>query len=216
MSLINKQTGQTAREILEEMKKKEKDNLKKRKYRLGYEYAFIPKRSFRHKDDAIDSISITILFNIYDKAGNEILFESKGEEFTEQKIKLDDIGEYYLFELLECYIFDKSLFLGEYLYKFFPIPQLLDSEYMLMFKFLKFKKDIILNDGFTKSIEIEEAEFNEIMEINLGIFNNKTRVKSYITQEADDTENIFDKLVIGTTRSGIGAKFSNVGDNNGI
>ncbi|EDT23838.1 hypothetical protein [Clostridium perfringens] len=85
-----------------------------------------------------------------------------------------------------------------------------------MFKFLKFKKDIILNDGFTKSIEIEEAEFNEIMEINLGIFNNKTRVKSYITQEADDTENIFDKLVIGTTRSGIGAKFSNVGDNNGI
>ncbi|EDT23817.1 hypothetical protein [Clostridium perfringens] len=49
MSLINKQTGQTAREILEEMKKKEKDNLKKRKYRLGYEYAFIPKRSFRHK-----------------------------------------------------------------------------------------------------------------------------------------------------------------------
>ncbi|SQC08248.1 Uncharacterised protein [Clostridium perfringens] len=30
MSLINKQTGQTAREILEEMNKKEKNNLKKR------------------------------------------------------------------------------------------------------------------------------------------------------------------------------------------
>lgn len=73
-----------------------------------------------------------------------------------------------------------------------------------------------MNDGFTKSIEIKETEFNEIMERNLGIFKNKTRVKSYITQEADDTENIFEKLVIGTTRSGIGAEFSNVGGNNGI
>ena len=185
------------------------DKLKKRKYRLGYEYTFTPRRSFKYKGDVIDSISITLLFNIYDKAGNEILFESKGEEFTEQKIKLDDIGKYYLFELLECYIFDKSLFLGKYLYKFFPIPQLLDSEYILMFKYLKFTKDIILNDGFLKSIEIEEAEFNEIIEKNLGVFKNKTKIKSYITEEANNTENIFDKLVIGTTRSGIGAEFRN-------
>ncbi|WP_075809817.1 hypothetical protein [Clostridium perfringens] len=191
-------------------------NLKKRKYRLGYEYTFTPRRSFKYKDDVIDSISITILFNIYDKAGNEILFESKGGEFTEQKIKLDGIGKYYLFELLECYIFDKDLFLGEYSYKFFPTPQLLDSEYILMFKISKFTKDVILKDGFSKSIEIEEAEFNDIMRKNLGIFKDKIRIKSYITQEADDTENIFDKLVIGTTRSGIGAEFSNVGDNNGI
>ena len=187
------------------------DKLKKRKYRLGYEYAFTPRRSFKYKGDVIDSISITLLFNIYDKAGNEILFESKGEEFTEQKIKLNDIGKYYLFELLECYIFDKSLFLGKYLYKFFPIPQLLDSEYILMFKYLKFTKDIILNDGFLKSIEIEEAEFNEIIEKNLGVFKNKTKIKSYITEEANNTENIFDKLVIGTTRSGIGAEFRNWG-----
>lgn len=214
MSLINKQTGQTAREILEEMKKKEKDNLKKRKYRLGYEYAFIPKRSFRHKDDAIDSISITILFNIYDTAGNEILFESEGEEFREQKIKLENIGEYYLFELLECF-FHEALIDEYHLFRFIPSIQLIESGYMLSFEVSKFKKDIILNDGFTKSIEIEEAEFNEIIERNLGIFKNKTRVKSYITQEADDTENIFDKLVIGTTRSGIGAELSNVGDNNG-
>ncbi|XZJ60134.1 hypothetical protein ACSXBQ_09335 [Clostridium perfringens] len=215
MSLINKQTGQTAREILEEMKKKEKDNLKKRKYRLGYEYAFIPKRSFRHKDDAIDSISITILFNIYDKAGNEILFESEDDEFVEQKIKLDDIGEYYLFELLECF-FHEALIDEEYLFRFIPSIQLVESGYMLSFEFSKFKKYIILNDGFLKSIEIEEAEFNEIMRKNLGVFKNKTAIKSYITEEANNTENIFDKLVIGTTRSGIGAKFSNVGDNNGI
>ncbi len=38
MSLINKQTGQTAREILEEMKKKEKNNLKKRIYRIDHYY----------------------------------------------------------------------------------------------------------------------------------------------------------------------------------
>ncbi|WP_419867645.1 hypothetical protein [Clostridium perfringens] len=215
MSLINKQTGQTAREILEEMKKKEKDNLKKRKYRLGYEYAFIPKRSFRHKDDAIDSISITILFNIYDKAGNEILFESEDDEFVEQKIKLDDIGEYYLFELLECF-FHEALIDEEYLFRFIPSIELVESGYMLSFEFSKFKKYIILNDGFLKSIEIEEAEFNEIMRKNLGVFKNKTAIKSYITEEANNTENIFDKLVIGTTRSGIGAKFSNVGDNNGI
>ncbi|MDM0612508.1 hypothetical protein QTH09_15945 [Clostridium perfringens] len=38
MSLINKQTGQTAREILEEMNKKEKKNLKKRIYRIDHYY----------------------------------------------------------------------------------------------------------------------------------------------------------------------------------
>ena len=85
-----------------------------------------------------------------------------------------------------------------------------------MFKISKFTKDVILKAGFSKSIEIEEDEFNEIFERNLGVFKNKISIKSYITQEADDTENIFDKLVIGTTRSGIGAEFSNVGDNNGI
>lgn len=192
------------------------DKLKKRKYRLGYEYAFTPKRSFKYKDDVIDSISATLLFNIYDTTGNEILFESENEEFIEQKIKLNDNEEYYLFELLECYIFDKGLFLGEYSYRFIPTTELLDSGYMLMFKVSKFTKDVMLKDGFSKSIEIEEAEFNDIMRKNLGVFKNKTRVKSYVTQEAEDTENIFEKLVIGTTRSGIGAEFSNVGGNNGI
>ncbi|XZJ60919.1 hypothetical protein ACSXEL_04440 [Clostridium perfringens] len=38
MSLINKQTGQTAREILEEMNQKEKNNLKKRIYRIDHYY----------------------------------------------------------------------------------------------------------------------------------------------------------------------------------
>ncbi|BDU81147.1 hypothetical protein SNUCP2_08150 [Clostridium perfringens A] len=179
------------------------DKLKKRKYRLGYEYAFTPKRSFKYKDDVIDSISATLLFNIYDTTGNEILFESEGEEFREQKIKLNDNREYYLFELLECYIFDKCLFFDEYyLFRFIPSIQLIESGYILSFEVSKFKKYVILNDGFTKSIEIEEAEFNEIMERNLGIFKSKTRVKSYITQEAYDTENIFEKLVIGTTMSG--------------
>ncbi|MGU8438989.1 hypothetical protein ACV3OB_16780 [Clostridium perfringens] len=215
MSLINKQTGQTAREILEEMKKKEKDNLKKRKYRLGYEYAFTPRRSFKYKDDLIELISATLLFKIYDKTGNEILFESEDDEFIEQKIKLDDIGEYYLFELLECF-FHEALIDEEYLFRFIPSIELVESGYMLSFEFSKFKKYIILNDGFLKSIEIEEAEFNEIMEKNLGVFKNKTAIKSYITEEADDKENIFDKLVIGTTRSGIGAELNNLGDNNGI
>ena len=191
------------------------DKLKKRKYRLGYEYTFTPRRSFKYKDDVIDSISITILFNIYDKAGNEILFESKGGEFTEQKIKLDGIGEYYLFELLECF-FHEALIDEYHLFRFIPSIQLIESGYMLSFEVSKFKKYVILHEDFPEAIEIEEAEFNEIMERNLGIFKNKTRVKSYITQEADDTENIFDKLVIGTTRSGIGAEFSNVGGNNGI
>ncbi len=192
------------------------DKLKKRKYRLGYEYVFTPRRSFKYKDDVIDSISITLLFNIYDTAGNEILFESENEEFIEQKIKLNNNEKYYLFELLECYIFDKGLFLGEYSYRFIPTNQLLDSGYMLMFKVSKFTKDVMLKDGFSKSIEIEEAEFNDIMRKKLGVFKKKIRIKSYITQEVDDTENIFEKLVIGTTRSGIGAEFSNVGGNNGI
>ncbi|MHC9414645.1 hypothetical protein [Clostridium perfringens] len=183
-------------------------NLKKRKYRLGYEYAFIPRRLFKYKDDVIDSISIIILFNIYDTSGNEILFESEGEEFREQKIKINDFGEYYLFELLECF-FHEALIDEENLFRFIPSIQLIESGYILSFEVSKFNKDIILNDGFTKSIEIEEAEFNEIMERNLGIFKNKTRVKSYVTQEAEDTENIFDKLVIGT-------EVSNVGGTNGI
>ena len=55
-----------------------------RKYRLGYDYLFLPKRTFKYKGDLIGGISIMVLFKIYDVNGNEILFETKGEELKEQ------------------------------------------------------------------------------------------------------------------------------------
>ena len=118
MSLINKQTGQTAREILEEMNKKEKNNLKKRIYRIDHYYFDDSKASNRECllieiDKTVEELSeiiVGIEFRLDELVGGNIeiqfnhlleilekLFEAKNvkEEYNYvlQKTDLEHDGE---------------------------------------------------------------------------------------------------------------------------
>ncbi|WP_283702860.1 hypothetical protein [Clostridium perfringens] len=118
MSLINKQTGQTAREILEEMNKKEKNNLKKRIYRIDHYYFDDSKASNRECllieiDKTVEELSeiiVGIEFRLDELVGGNIeiqfnhlleilekLFEAKNvkEEYKYvlQKTDLEHDGE---------------------------------------------------------------------------------------------------------------------------
>ncbi len=118
MSLINKQTGQTAREILEEMNKKEKNNLKRRIYRIDHYYFDDSKASNRECllieiDKTVEELSeiiVGIEFRLDELVGGNIeiqfnhlleilekLFEAKNvkEEYNYvlQKTDLEHEGE---------------------------------------------------------------------------------------------------------------------------
>ncbi|MDM0612416.1 hypothetical protein QTH09_15485 [Clostridium perfringens] len=190
MSLINKQTGQTAREILEEMNKKEKNNLKKRRYRLGYDYVFIPKKTFKYENDLIASTSILVLFKIYDINGNEILFETNEEELKEQKLSLRNGDECYLCDLFKCYfnIFKTSS--SNPPFDFMPTEYLFKSGYVVNFTIIKYTKDI--NTEISEPILIDEKEFVDIMKKNLDLFdvsdNKPAQSIAYIAVEVRDED----------------------------
>ncbi|WP_283689684.1 hypothetical protein [Clostridium perfringens] len=190
MSLINKQTGQTAREILEEMNKKEKNNLKKRRYRLGYDYVFIPKKTFKYENDLIASTSILVLFKIYDINGNEILFETNEEELKEQKLSLRNGDECYLCDLFKCYFNIFKTCSSNPPFDFMPTEYLFKSGYVVNFTIIKYTKDI--NTEISEPILIDEKEFVDIMKKNLDLFdvsdNKPAQSIAYIAVEVRDED----------------------------
>ncbi len=123
MSLINKQTGQTAREILEEMNKKEKNNLKKRIYRIDHYYFDDSKASNRECllieiDKTVEELSeiiVGIEFRLDELVGGNIeiqfnhlleilekLFEAKNVK-EEYKYVLQETDSEHEGEDINCY-----------------------------------------------------------------------------------------------------------------
>ncbi|MGR5993031.1 hypothetical protein ACT7C9_00525 [Bacillus cereus] len=56
------------------------------KYRLGYDYVFIPNKPIIYKEEDISSMSVDVLFQVFDEKGQERLFE--GKELTDQRLLL--------------------------------------------------------------------------------------------------------------------------------
>ena len=123
MSLINKQTGQTAREILEEMNKKEKNNLKRRIYRIDHYYFDDSKASNRECllieiDKTVEELSeiiVGIEFRLDELVGGNIeiqfnhlleilekLFEAKNVK-EEYKYVLQETDSEHEGEDINCY-----------------------------------------------------------------------------------------------------------------
>lgn len=156
----------------------------KRKYRIGYDYLFLPKKSFMYKGDLIGATSITILFKILDMEGNEILFETTGNELNEQTLKLKNGEECYLCDLFKCY-FDKELFKESNNFDFVPTIYVVKSGYSVSFGIHSYTKDI--DDGILEATEIDRNEFIDIMKNNLDLFdttdNKPAQSTSYITEE---------------------------------
>ncbi|MDM0719021.1 hypothetical protein QTH81_12100 [Clostridium perfringens] len=108
MSLINKQTGQTAREILEEMNKKEKKNLKKRIYRIDHYYFDDSKASNRECllieiDKTVEELSeiiVGIEFRLDELVGGNIEIQFNHLlEILEKLFKAKNVKEEYNYVL---------------------------------------------------------------------------------------------------------------------
>ncbi|MGR5978655.1 hypothetical protein ACT7DJ_12780, partial [Bacillus cereus] len=56
------------------------------KYRLGYDYVFIPNEPIAYKGEDVSSMSVYVLFQVLDENGQERLFES--EELEDQRLSL--------------------------------------------------------------------------------------------------------------------------------
>lgn len=155
-----------------------------RKYRLGYDCVFLPKKSFEYKDDKIGAMSITFLFKILDMKGNEILFETIGDELKEQTLKLKNGEECFLCDLFKCY-FDKDQFQESNTFDFVPTIYAIKSGYSVSFEINSYTKDI--NDGILEAIQIDKNEFIDIMQNNLDLFdtgdNKPAQSTSYIAEE---------------------------------
>ncbi|PKR83078.1 hypothetical protein CWO92_21110 [Heyndrickxia camelliae] len=149
-----------------------------KKYRLGYDYLFLPSKSFSYKEELIGAMSINVLFKVIDDDGNEKLFES--EELKDQVTNLITGKQCYLYELFRCSV-DK-----EKIVRFDPnIPLIKDFKYSLQFEINSYTKD--LDKGTLEPVFISEAEFMEIMRNNFDLFdnvdNNSAQTTSYFIQE---------------------------------
>lgn len=157
-----------------------------RKYRLGYDYLFLPKEPFMYKGDLIVSTSIMVLFKVYDIEGNEILFESEEDKLKEQKLKLRNGEECYLYNLFRC-CFDKDMFKENKIFDFIPTMNLIMSNYRVDMTIISYTKDLNGKNFIAEGVQIEDKEFNDIMLNNLDLFdvidNKPAQSTSYTVEE---------------------------------
>ncbi|OQR53187.1 hypothetical protein [Bacillus sp. CDB3] len=149
-----------------------------KKYRLGYDYLFLPSKSFSYKSDYLGSMSINVLFKVFDGEGNEKLFES--EELNDQKLYFENGNSCYLTNLISC-SFDRENILN-----FEPnILWIKQCDYQIEWEIDFYTKD--LDEGILEPKNISEAEFMDIMKSNIDLFDNidnyPTQNTSYFTQE---------------------------------
>lgn len=150
-----------------------------KKYRLGYDYLFLPNNSFQYKSDLIGGLGLNIMFKIYFD-GEEILFEN--DELTDQEfifgfnqenlISKEIKQACYLSELLICSYDQKGgLTIEPNLYLINLIRILnKDRRFSMVWEIDSYTKDIdksILEPEF-----ITEKEFNDILNNNKLLFDN--------------------------------------------
>ncbi|WP_283697852.1 hypothetical protein [Clostridium perfringens] len=160
-----------------------------RKYRLGYDFLFLPNRTFKYKGELIGGTSIMVLFKIYDMNGNEILFETEGEELKEQTIKLKNGEECYLCDLFYC-SFDKEKFKEDQTFDFSPTMNVIMSNCRIAMEIHSYTKDIEVRKVILEPENVDREEFNDIMLNNLERFdvtdNKPAQSCSYIAVEVTD------------------------------
>ncbi|HFD2048863.1 TPA: hypothetical protein ACF2C9_002791 [Clostridium perfringens] len=160
-----------------------------RKYRLGYDFLFLPNRTFKYKGELIGGTSIMVLFKIYDMNGNEILFETEGEELKEQTIKLKNGEECYLCDLFYC-SFDKEKFKEDQTFDFSPTMNVIMSNCRIAMEIHSYTKDIEVRKVILEPENVDREEFNDIMLNNLERFdvtdNKPAQSCSYIAVEVTE------------------------------
>ena len=160
-----------------------------RKYRLGYDFLFLPNRTFKYKGELIGGASIMVLFKIYDVNGNEILFETEEEDLKEQPLKIKNGEECYLCDLFYC-SFDKDKFKEDQTFDFSPTMNVIMSNCRITMEIHSYTKDIEVRKVILEPENISREEFNDIMLNNLERFdvtdNKPAQSCSYIAVEVTD------------------------------
>ncbi|PAF27355.1 hypothetical protein CHH61_03795 [Shouchella clausii] len=155
-----------------------------KQYRLGYDFLFLPRKSFKYKNDYIGAMSINVLFNVFNDDGSEKFFESDDGDLRDQTIAFHNGEHSYLFKLIIC-SFDR-----EEILTFAPnISLLRKSDFSFSWEIESYWKDI--DKGFLEPEKITETEFMDIMKNNKDAFDNSdnhsAQTTSYFTQEIETT-----------------------------
>ncbi|MBE7106122.1 hypothetical protein FT637_24875 [Bacillus cereus] len=157
-------------------------NYKGTKYRLGHDYNFHVKKAFTYKNELIGGMSLDVLFKVYDKNGDEVLFES--DQLNEQIICLENGETCYLTNFVQCY-FDRNN-----IFRFKPNVSLLEkSGYIVQWEIYGYTKG--LGDVFIDGQCISTEEFMDIMKNNIDQFDISDNYPvesncSYFTQEVKE------------------------------
>ncbi|MGH0792196.1 hypothetical protein ACQVTU_32225 [Bacillus cereus] len=134
------------------------------KYRLGYDYVFIPNKPIIYKEEDISSMSVDVLFQVFDEKGQERLFE--GKELTDQSLLLKNGESCYLTDLVRC-SFDK-----EAIVSFERNQRLLEgSGYTIEWKIDSYAKAVGI--GYSEAQEISKEEWMGLMVDYRELFDNR-------------------------------------------
>lgn len=134
------------------------------KYRLGYDYVFIPNKPIIYKEEDISSMSVDVLFQVFDEKGQERLFE--GKELTDQRLLLKNGESCYLTDLVRC-SFDKEVIVS-----FERNQRLLEgSGYTIEWKIDSYAKAVGI--GYSEAQEISKEEWMGLMVDYRELFDNR-------------------------------------------
>ncbi|WP_253206816.1 hypothetical protein [Bacillus toyonensis] len=134
------------------------------RYRLGYDYVFIPNEPIVYKGEDVSSMSVDVLFQVFDENGQERLFE--GKELTDQRLLLKNGSSCYLTELVRC-SFDKETILS-----FERNQRLLEgSGYTIEWKIDSYAKAVGI--GYSEAQEISKEEWMDMMVQYRELFDNR-------------------------------------------
>lgn len=134
------------------------------KYRLGYDYVFIPNEPIVYKGEDVSSMSVDVLFQVFDENGQERLFE--GKELTDQRLLLKNGSSCYLTELVRC-SFDKETILS-----FERNQRLLEgSGYTIEWAIDSYAKAVGI--GYSEAQEMSKEEWMDMMVQYRELFDNR-------------------------------------------
>lgn len=149
------------------------------RYCLGYDFVFLARKPFLYKNENIGSLSLDVLFHVFDKKGNEVFFQNEDECIDQPLFKRkDENGELkniYLCDLVQCSYDEEDDFTFNLMssMKGFPYAQ-------LTFEVVRFYKDRV-NGCMYYPTEISEAEFRTIIKEHPKNFKNSNNISAQTT-----------------------------------
>lgn len=149
------------------------------RYCLGYDFVFLAEKPFLYQNENIGSLSMDVLFHMFDENGNEVFFQNENECIDQPIFKhKNEYGKWkdiYLCDLFDC-SYDKDTdfsFNSTSLREEFPHAQ-------STFEIVKFYKDRLEGQEFFPT-EIDEKEFRKIIKEHPKNFDDSVNVSAQTT-----------------------------------